>query len=149
MDLADDLVSQIFLKALHNLPNYQFRGLPFSAWLYRIAANEVNQYFRDETKTRHVSIDSGGLVEIIESMAEAEEAEPLAYETCSDALILSFQSLTSEEIEFIEMRFFEKLSFRDLAFVCDITENYAKVRMHRLLKKLKNIMEQSLRKISS
>ena len=43
-DLCADLSSQTFLKALQNLKNYEFRGIPFSAWLYRIATNEVNKY---------------------------------------------------------------------------------------------------------
>ena len=43
-DDAADITSQVFLKALLNLEKYEFRGFPFSSWLYRIALNEVNQH---------------------------------------------------------------------------------------------------------
>src|SRR6476620_11959770 len=44
--LTADLCSQTFLNALKNLERYQFRGVPFSAWLYKIASNEVNKHYR-------------------------------------------------------------------------------------------------------
>ena len=48
--LTADLCATVFLKALQNLKNYQFRGVPFSAWLYRIALNQVTQHFRKRAK---------------------------------------------------------------------------------------------------
>ncbi|MFO0267425.1 MAG: RNA polymerase sigma factor, partial [Cyclobacteriaceae bacterium] len=52
-ELAGDLCSQTFVNALNHLPRYEFRGLPFSAWLYRIATNEVNKHYR-KTKGKRV-----------------------------------------------------------------------------------------------
>jgi RNA polymerase sigma-70 factor (ECF subfamily) len=43
---AYDVTSQVFLSALQNLSKYEDRGFPFSSWLYRIAINELNQFFR-------------------------------------------------------------------------------------------------------
>ena len=40
-DLAFDTTSQVFLKALTNLHKYEFKGVPFASWLYRIARSEV------------------------------------------------------------------------------------------------------------
>src|ERR1700742_421458 len=45
-DLAGDLSSQTFINALNHLSGYEFRGVPFSAWLYRIARNEINKHYR-------------------------------------------------------------------------------------------------------
>lgn len=47
---AADIVSNTFLKAMLALPKYVFKGVPFSAWLFRIASNEVNMYFRKQIK---------------------------------------------------------------------------------------------------
>lgn len=45
-EIAADLAQQVFYKALTGLSKFQFRGLPFSAWLYRIAIKKYNIYFR-------------------------------------------------------------------------------------------------------
>lgn len=136
-EAAADVVSQLFLKAMTKLDSYQFRGLPFSAWLYRIAVNEVNQYFRDSKKQRHVSIESVNLTGLM------EEAEELPTDENMQCLVTGLQILSPEELEFLEMRYFEKIPFRELAAIYQITETNAKVRMHRMLKKLKKYMEQT------
>ncbi len=132
-----DIVSQLFLKAITNLHTYQFRGLPFSAWLYRIALNEVNQYFRDSSKQRHISAK---LVDLEQLMVEAEETQADDSIPC---LVEALQLLEPAELEFLELRYFEKIPFRELAELYGITENNAKVRMHRLLKKLKQHIDLS------
>ena len=136
-EIAADIVSQLFLKAMMKLPKYQFRGLPFSAWLYRIAANEVNQHFRDGKKDRHVSIDSVGLAGLMEEAEEAPSDDNM------NRLVAVLDMLDPDELQFLEMRYFEKIPFRELAEIYDITETNAKVRMHRLVKKLKTLMEET------
>jgi RNA polymerase sigma-70 factor (ECF subfamily) len=42
--IAEDVTSEVFHKALANLPNYEWRGVPFAAWLFRIAANAIIDY---------------------------------------------------------------------------------------------------------
>jgi RNA polymerase sigma-70 factor (ECF subfamily) len=53
-----DITSQVFLKALLNINKFSFRGLPFSAWLFRIALNECNDFFRKNNRYRHVTMDN-------------------------------------------------------------------------------------------
>ena len=45
-DASRDIATETFLKAFLNIENFRWKGIPLSAWLYRIAANEINQYFR-------------------------------------------------------------------------------------------------------
>src|SRR5712664_2784533 len=45
-DKAEDLTSEVFHKALANLKSYEWRGTPFAAWLFRIAANAISDHFK-------------------------------------------------------------------------------------------------------
>jgi len=129
--IASDLTSQVFYKAMLNLDNYTFKGVPFASWLYRIAFNEMNMHFRKESKNRTVNIDTGTIGELFEEIEEeiyAEEKEKLAK-------VLA--TLSDERLSLIEMRFFEKRSFKDIADIMGITENNAKVKVYRTLDKIK------------
>ena len=133
-DDAADITSQVFLKALIGLPKYEFRGHPFSSWLYRIALNEVNQHYRNTKKTRTVNLDEKNIKEIIEESGEAVD-EPKKIK-----LLKNLAQLSDEKLSLIEMRFFEKRSFKEIAQVLNITENNAKVRTYRVLDELKKKM---------
>ncbi|MGD1847767.1 MAG: RNA polymerase sigma factor [Salibacteraceae bacterium] len=129
--LADDLVSQVFTKALHHLPRYQFRGVPFVSWLYRIAKNELNQWFRTQKSQRVVSLEKVQLQHLTEEW-EAEYPEQAV-----EAMLAAIRQLKLAEIELIEMRFFEQRPFKEIAEILEITENNAKVRTYRVVEKLR------------
>jgi len=133
-EVSADITSQVFLKAMQALPKYQFKGLPFSSWLFRIAINETNQYFRATKNKRTVSMERADLKNIAEEVGE---------ETNEDAIkmmLATLQELSPDDVQMIELRFFEKMSFREVAEVFNITENNAKVRTYRILKKMQKIM---------
>lgn len=129
-----DICSQVFLKAMLSLKKYKFQGVPFSAWLYRIAINEVNQFFRNSNSQRVISAEGKDLAEM------ADEVEEDHSETNIQHLIQTLQKLSPDEVQFIELRFFEKMSYREISAVYGITENNAKVRMYRLTSKMKKLM---------
>lgn len=133
-ELARDLTQQLFIKAMENLKKYQFRGLPFSAWLYQIAKNEVAQFFRKNKQQRVVSMESGQIADLMEEMDEQNSDEDV------QRMVKAFQLLGPEEVEFIEMKYFERLPYKEIAGIYGISENNAKVRMHRLLQKVKKLM---------
>src|SRR5438552_2058242 len=64
-DFAFDTTQQVFLKALNNIEKYEFRGFPFSSWLYRIASNELTNGFRANKAIRTVNIESVFISDII------------------------------------------------------------------------------------
>ena len=72
--------------------DYRFRGVPFSAWLFRIASNEVSQYYRQVQKNRVVSIDESEAGEMIDQMVE------LNTEQYRNSLIIALDNL--KEIDF-------------------------------------------------
>jgi RNA polymerase sigma-70 factor, ECF subfamily len=130
-DTAFDLTGQVFLKALSNLNNYQFKGVPFASWLYRIAHNEMMQLFRSQKDKRAVNADIGDLRYICE-----ENEEPF-FEEYIPAIKQLILELNSDDLHMVEMRFFEKRPFKEIAEILDITEVNAKVRMYRIIEKLK------------
>jgi len=130
-DTAFDLTGQVFLKALTNLSNYQFKGVPFASWLYRIAHNEMMQLFRSSKEKRAINADISDLRYICE-----ENEEPF-FEEYIPAIKKLIQELKEEELQLVELRFFEKRAFKDIAEIMDITEVNAKVRMYRIIEKLK------------
>jgi RNA polymerase sigma-70 factor, ECF subfamily len=129
-----DLTSQIFLKALLHLPKYKNQGVPFSAWLYRIAKSEVGQYFRDEKKRPVVVVDEALIAEIAEEGTNAE------LEHAKARLAAAVQHLALEEVHLLDLRFQEDKPFKEIGLILGITENNAKVRTYRVLDKLRRLL---------
>ena len=130
-----DVTSQVFLKAMMHLKKYKFQGVPFSAWLYRIAINEVNQHYREQKGVRVISMESADIAGIMEEVTEESSEEGIRQ------MLSAMKLLSPDEVQLIELRYFEKMPFKEIAQVYSITENNAKVRMYRLLSKLKKLME--------
>lgn len=130
--MSGDLTQQTFLKAMANIRRYEDRGLAFSSWLYRIAQNEVNLFFRNEKKTRMVDINENQLKIVIE---EGEISSSMSMED-QEKLVRYINELDADQLDLIELRFFQGLSFREIADIYSITEANAKMRIYRLLEKI-------------
>jgi RNA polymerase sigma-70 factor (ECF subfamily) len=133
IETAQDITSQVFLKAMNNLNKYEFRGLPFGSWLYRIAKSELYQSFRDNQANRTVNLDSVHLYEMMDVFNEDPSDANLRH------LFVCIDKLKEEEIQLIELRFFEKRAFKEVGEILEITENNAKVKCFRILDKLKKL----------
>ncbi len=131
-ELAFDIVSQVFMKAMSNIHKFEDRGVPFAAWLFRIAKSEVYQSYRDNVTTRFVNIETTHLTDIIDEIDEDENESNIKY------LMSILKNLKESEILLLEMRFFEKRSFKEMGDILALTENNAKVKTFRALKKLKS-----------
>jgi len=137
-DLANDLTALVFSKALYNLHKYSYRGLPFSAWLYRIALNEIQAHYRQTKKERVVSFSSEALSMLSQDIREEEETQ--LQEEREQALLLSLEDLSEEEMVYIELRFFEGRSYKEIADIQQVTENNAKVKTYRIIERLRKIL---------
>jgi RNA polymerase sigma-70 factor (ECF subfamily) len=133
-EAAADTTSQVFLKALVNIDKYTFRGLPFFAWLCRIAISEIGNYYSRSKKFRVVNIETSGLFEMAENIDTEVSDEQIM------AITTSFKDLSDDEMLLIEMRFFESRSFKEIGEILHITENYAKVKTYRILDKIKKLV---------
>jgi RNA polymerase sigma-70 factor (ECF subfamily) len=130
-DLTADLCSQTFLIALNNLSKYEHRGFPFSAWLYKIASNEVNKHYRKKKRDKVFSIEEMRVRELMEMVNEGWDEELV------QRLVKYLKELPTEMLEVLELRFFEDKDFKEIAFILDITESGAKMRTYRALDRLR------------
>jgi len=130
-DLTADLCSQTFLSVLKHLDRYEFRGVPFSAWLYKIASNEVNKHYRKLKGQKVFSIEELRIRELIEQANEDWDEEMI------QRLMNYLKELPTEMLEVLELRFFEDKDFKEIAFILDITESGAKMRTYRALDRLR------------
>jgi RNA polymerase sigma-70 factor (ECF subfamily) len=131
-EIAADVTSQVFLKALLNIGRYQFRGFPFSAWLYRMAINECNEFFRKNKRERFVVLEDEAVEMLYEEMFGYDIVEEMKLK-----LPMILEKLKPDELQLIELRFMESRPFKEVAEILGISENYAKVRTYRILEKMK------------
>jgi len=131
-DLSGDLCAQVFLQALQKLPSYVFKGVPFSAWLFRIAINELAQYFRKQSKQRTVSFEDADLPELFAGTLE-EGSDILDH---LPKVLEILDQLKTKDMLLIEMRFFEHRPYKEISEILEISVSNAKVRVHRLLDRI-------------
>jgi len=130
-ELTADLSSQTFLIALNNVGKYEFRGVPVSAWFYKIAGNEVNKYYRKRNRTKIFSLEEARVRELIAQENEDYDEERL------NRLVEYMKDLPTDMIEVLQLRFFEGKEFNEIAFILDMTESGAKMRTYRALDRLR------------
>jgi RNA polymerase sigma-70 factor, ECF subfamily len=106
---AEDLTQLVFVKALEALPRYESRGIPFGGWLFRLARNAVI----DHVRTRHEHVDIDALVGRAHGDAGPDEIAVVRQEL--DAVGAALESLTDDQREAINLRFFAGLSAREAA----------------------------------
>lgn len=135
---ASEIVSDVFAKAIFNLKKYKFKGTPFSAWLYRVAYNEIATKFRKDNRKRTVNIPDETW-----SLFASEDDEIEDNSLSFNKLKLCLQKLKPNEVELIEMRFFEDRPFKEMGEILELTTENARVKTHRALKKLQKLFKAS------
>lgn len=133
-ELTADITSQVFLKALQNLHQFKFKGFPFSSWLYRIAANECNDFFRKNKRQRVVVLEEAHAEILYEEMFGNDALAELKAK-----LPFIMERLPIEDIQYIELRFLEERPFKEVAEIIGVSETYAKVKTYRVLEKMKKL----------
>ncbi len=126
---AEDLTERVFFRALRHIQNYDHRGLPFSAWLYRIAHNLVANWHRDNSRRKEIPLDDGilhthpgGFPE--HEVLQAEEQE---------LLLRVIRSLPPERQQLLILKFVDHLSNAEIGVIMGRTEGAVKSLYHRTL----------------
>jgi RNA polymerase sigma-70 factor (ECF subfamily) len=131
---AEDLTGRVFYRALMHIDRFVDRGVPFSAWLYRIAHNLVANWHRDHARRQELSLDdvtlTGGLRETPEAATEANEEHA--------RLLSSIRSLPTERQELLILKFVDHLSNAEIGQIMGRSEGAIKSLYHRTLLSLRD-----------
>jgi RNA polymerase sigma-70 factor (ECF subfamily) len=140
---TEDLTSEVFHQALANLKRFEWRGIPFAAWLFRIAANLISDRWQrsgrevlddsghiESAQSKSVQIKSGQV-----SPAEIEEVEQRA------TLYRLVDTLPAEQRRVVVLRFVEQKSIKEVAQEVRKTEGAVKQLQFRALTSLRARME--------
>jgi RNA polymerase sigma-70 factor (ECF subfamily) len=129
---AEDLTAEVFHHALANLKRFEWRGIPFSAWLYRIAANLISD--RWQRSGREIT-DPEQIASAQVTPAEIEEVERRA------TIFRLVESLPAEQKRVVVLRFVEQKSIKEVAREVRKSEGAVKQLQFRALSTLRARME--------
>ena len=130
---SEDLTSDVFHHALANLKRFEWRGIPFAVWLFRIAANVIAD--RWQRSGREFTDDTGIIESAQVSPAEIEEVERRA------TLFRLVETLPAEQKRVVVLRFVGQKSIKQVANEIHKTEGAVKQLQFRALSTLKARME--------
>jgi len=136
---AEDVLQEVFIKGYKGLSSLRPGKLNFSAWLYKIASNTINDYFRKKYRRPDiVSIDENFDVPDNYSLYDSLMVES-DLKTARD----SFKHLSAPHRNVLELRFFQQLSVSEVAKALHKSRLAVRMIQYRARKKLKDVMEKS------
>ncbi len=135
---AEDLTARVFFRAMHHIRNYQNRGLPFSAWLYRIAHNLVANWHRDNSRRPEIPLDDGLLTR---HRGEDHPETALVQNEERERLLRLIRRLPHDRQQLLVLKFVEHLSNAEIGQIMGRTEGAVKSLYHRTLLALRDELE--------
>lgn len=134
---AEDLTAKVFFRAMRRIPQYEERGLPVSAWLYRIAHNLVANWHRDRGRRPEISLEEG-----FAAIPRSEHPEiTLLKAEEQDNLLRIIRDLPPERQQLIILKFVEHMSNAEIGQIMGRTEGAVKSLYHRTLLSLRAEMD--------
>ncbi|QWK09942.1 MAG: sigma-70 family RNA polymerase sigma factor [Thermoflexus hugenholtzii] len=134
-ELAEDLTADVFLKMIEDLPRYEERGLPFGAWLFRIARARLIDHWRRQGRRPLVALeDTETGPQISQDIPEDEIA-------VSEMIQRALRVLTEEQREVVVLRFLVGMSLEEVARAMGKSVGAVKALQHRALSALARYLE--------
>jgi len=143
LEAAQDITSETFFNALRKLWQFRWRNISFSSWLYKIATNEINQYFRKAEYKKSASLEElqeQGFEPISSHNPESELIEAQEkLEQHQDFLEIQVKivRLPAKYQEVIALRFFEQKQIKEISEILGEKEGTIKSLLHRAVEKLR------------
>jgi RNA polymerase sigma-70 factor (ECF subfamily) len=126
---AEDLTARVFHRAMRHICNYQDRGLPFSAWLYRIAHNLVANWYRDNSRKKEIPLDESFEVKHRDDHPESA----LLKNEDQASLMTLIRTLPQDRQQLLILKFVEHLPNAEIGQIMGRTEGAIKSLYHRTL----------------
>lgn len=130
---AEDLASQVFEEAVIRIKDYEWRGLPFGAWLFRIARNLSTDHLRKRHRRAGVFLQPPEQVPLGHALEQQLEARQLQQ---------AMQALTDDQRQVIALRFMSALSTEDTGIVLNKSTGAVKAIQHRALRTMRRALDQ-------
>ncbi len=135
--LAEDLTGDVFTRMVIHLPKYHYTGVPFLAWLYKIARNLIIDNQRSASFRDHLPIEQAeNLNQPTESPAQVVENQ-IFIEQVQSAL----RQLKPDKQDVLILRFIVGLSLKEVASTTGKSIDSIKITQHRALKEIRTILE--------
>ena len=134
---AEDLTSRVFHRALKHIGSYRNMGVPFSAWLYRIAHNLVANWYRDNSRRKEVPLE-------IYSVTHHQPNHPelsLVQHQENEILLGTIRKLPPDRQKLLILKYVEGLSNAEIGMIMGRSEGAIKGLYHRTLVTLRNEMK--------
>ncbi|MEE8413081.1 MAG: ECF subfamily RNA polymerase sigma factor, BldN family [Dehalococcoidales bacterium] len=135
---AEDMTQQVFLKALQSISSFKWKGVPFSAWLYRIAHNQVVDYFRKKTKRPSTPLDDS--LNISDGKKESNPQSMVEHSFSIEQVVSATQRLTEAQHEVISLRFTSELSIAEVARIMGKSQGAVKALQHSAIAALRKTL---------
>jgi RNA polymerase sigma-70 factor, ECF subfamily len=134
---AEDLTARVFYRALHHIHTYTDRGVPFSAWLYRIAHNLIANWHRDRSRHQEIPLSDAPTLHY---KGDAPEVALMQGQD-QDALLRLIRRLPSERQQLLILKFVEHMSNAEIGQIMGRSEGAVKSLYHRTLLALRDELE--------
>ena len=131
---AEDIASEVFLKALESLRTYEERGLPMQAWLFKIAHNMVVDHLRKATKYKTIPIET------VEINDESDPQKTAETNIEMEKVAIAMQQLTDAQKEVIRLRFFGGLNSREVSSLLNKSDGAVREMQRAALEKLRELL---------
>jgi len=134
-DAAEDLTSDIFMKVLENLPRFEWRGLPFGAWVFKIARNVLNDFYNKNGKNQTSDLEKA--YDVSENEEKTSPHLKAAHSELTEKIKTIMKKLPEREASVIQLKFFSGLNNREIMEVMGLSESNVAIILYRTLRKIK------------
>lgn len=128
---AEDVTAEVFIRAMEALPSFEVRGVPFIAWLMRIAHNVAINHLKKQSRRKEVVLFDSGVA------ASDDPAERAVQEATFQEVSTAMEGLTALQKQVLNLRFLRQLTTAETAYLMDRSERAVKFLQHSAIRALR------------